>query len=73
MSTESSENSHDADLLVGKIVDLTSAIARMTAEKAALAEEKAALAAENEKLRLLLAEFKRAMFGRRSEKVDRGQ
>jgi transposase len=73
MSTESSENSHDADLLVGKIVDLTSAIARMTAEKAALAEEKAALAAENEKLRLLLAEFKRAMFGRRSEKIDPGQ
>jgi transposase len=72
MSSELSD-AHDTDLLVDKIVDLTTTIARMTAEKAALAEEKAALATENEKLRQLLAEFKRAMFGRRSEKIDAGQ
>jgi len=72
MSSELSD-AHDTDLLVDKIVDLTTTIAGMTAEKAALAEEKAALATENEKLRQLLAEFKRAMFGRRSEKIDPGQ
>jgi len=80
MLSGSPELPRDPDLLVGKIVDLTSTIARMIEENAALAgekatlcEEKAALAAENEKLRLLLAEFKRAMFGRRSEKLDPDQ
>jgi transposase len=66
MSSEPLELPRDPDLLVDKIVDLTSVIARM-------AEEKTALAAENEKLRLLLAEFKRAMFGRRSERLDPDQ
>src|SRR5437868_3219617 len=66
MSTEVSELPRDPDLLIDKIVDLTSMIARM-------AEEKTALAAENDKLQLLLAEFKRAMFGRRSERLDPNQ
>jgi transposase len=66
MSTEVSELPRDPDLLIDKIVDLTSMIARM-------AEEKTALAAENDKLRLLLAEFKRAMFGTRSERLDPDQ
>src|SRR5215470_2322122 len=66
MLSGSPELPRDPDLLVGKIVDLTSTIARMI-------EENAALAAENEKLRLLLAEFKRALFGRRSEKLDPDQ
>jgi transposase len=73
MSNEPSELLRDPDLLVDKIVDLTSMIARMVQEKTELALEKAALAAENEKLRLLLAEFKRAMFGRRSERLDPDQ
>jgi transposase len=73
MLSDSPELPRDLDLLVGRIADLTKQIARVTEEKTTLAEEKAELAAENEKLRLLLAEFKRAMFGRRSERLDPDQ
>src|ERR1700730_3992765 len=73
MSIEPPELPRDPDLLADKIADLTSMIARMAEEKTELAEEKAALAAENEKLRMLLAEFKRSMFGRRSERLDPDQ
>lgn len=66
MPTDSPELPRDPDLLADKVADLMSAIARVT-------EENAVLAAENEKLRLLVSEFKRAMFGRRSEKIDADQ
>ena len=56
----------DPEQLKGKLIELASA-----AEEAA-AQRDAALA-ENEKLLFILAEFKRALFGKRSEKLDRDQ
>ncbi len=56
----------DPEQLKGRLIELASA-----AEEAA-AQRDAALA-ENEKLLYILAEFKRALFGKRSEKLDPDQ
>jgi transposase len=68
----------DASLLLKqKLIETTSTIAKVSAEKIALADERnVALAQrdaalqENEKLLLILSQYKRALFGRRSEKMD---
>ena len=70
----------DPLLLKQKLIETTSIIAKVSAEKVALADERnvaivqrdAALQ-ENEKLLLILSQYKRALFGRRSEKMDADQ
>jgi transposase len=70
----------DPLLLKQKLVEIAAMVEALSAEKVALAGERdAALAQreatlqENEKLLLLLSQFKRMLFGRRSEKVDPDQ
>jgi len=70
----------DPRLLKQKLVETTSIIEKVSAEKIALADERnVALAQrdaalqENEKLLLILSQYKRALFGRRSEKMDADQ
>src|SRR5260370_22694001 len=70
----------DPLLLKQKLIETTSIIAKVSAEKVALADERnVALAQrdaalqENEKLLLILSQYKRALFGRRSEKTDADQ
>jgi transposase len=70
----------DPLLLKQKLVEIAAMVEALSAEKIALAGERdVALAQreatlqENEKLLLLLSQFKRMLFGRRSEKVDPDQ
>jgi hypothetical protein len=70
----------DPLLLKEKLIETTSIIAKVSAEKIALADERNVAIAqrdaalqENEKLLLILSQYKRALFGRRSEKVDADQ
>ena len=70
----------DPLLLKQKLVEIAAMVEALSSEKIALAGERdAALAQreatlqENEKLLLLLSQFKRMLFGRRSEKVDPDQ
>jgi transposase len=70
----------DPLLLKQKLVEIAAMVEALSAEKIALAGERdAALAQreatlqENEKLLLLPSQFKRMLFGRRSEKVDPDQ
>src|SRR3984893_14192163 len=70
----------DPLLLKRKLIETTSIIEKVSAEKIALADErKVAIAQrdaalhENEKLLLILSQYKRALFGRRSEKMDADQ
>ena len=53
--------------------DVDALHALILAERAAHAEERAQLAACNEKLEYIVAEMRRAMFGRRSERIDDDQ
>ncbi len=66
MIRELSDLPSDPDRLKAKLFELASA-----AEEAAAQRDAALL--ENEKLLFILAEFKRALFGRRSEKLDPDQ
>jgi transposase len=70
----------DPLLLKQKLVETASIIAKVSAEKTALADERNVAIAqrdaalqENEKLLLILSQYKRALFGRRSEKIDADQ
>jgi len=70
----------DPLLLKQKLIETTSIIAKVSAEKVALADERNVAIAqrdaalqENEKLLLILSQYKRALFGRRSEKIDADQ
>ena len=70
----------DPLLLKQKLIETTSIIAKVSAEKVALADERNVAIAqrdsalqENEKLLLILSQYKRALFGRRSEKMDADQ
>jgi hypothetical protein len=70
----------DPLLLKQKLIETTSIIAKVSAEKVALADERNVAIAqrdaalqENEKLLLILSQYKRALFGRRSEKTDADQ
>ena len=63
----------DPDLLRGKLLELASAVEAISSEKLAVAAQRDAALLENEKLLFILAEFKRALFGRRSEKLDPDQ
>jgi transposase len=70
----------DPQLLKQKLVETTSIMEKVSAEKIALADERnVALAQrdaalqENEKLLLILSQYKHALFGRRSEKMDADQ
>src|SRR3984893_16708544 len=70
----------DPLLLKQKLIETTSTIAKVSAEKVALADERNVAIAqrdaalqENEKLLLILSQYKRALFGRRSEKMDADQ
>src|SRR5271168_4738955 len=70
----------DPLLLKQKLIETTSIIENVSAEKVALADERNVAIAkrdsalqENEKLLLILSQYKRALFGRRSEKMDADQ
>jgi transposase len=70
----------DPLLLKQKLIETTSIIEKVSAEKVALADERNVAIAqrdaalqENEKLLLILSQYKRALFGRRSEKMDADQ
>src|SRR5580698_3390979 len=70
----------DPLLLKQKLIETMSIIEKVSAEKLALADERNVAIAqrdaalqENEKLLLILSQYKRALFGRRSEKVDADQ
>ena len=70
----------DPLLLKQKLIETTSIIEKVSAEKVALADERNVVIAqrdaalqENEKLLLILSQYKRALFGRRSEKMDADQ
>jgi hypothetical protein len=70
----------DPLLLKQKLIETTSIIEKVSAEKVALADEcnvaiaqRDAALQENEKLLLILSQYKRALFGRRSEKMDADQ
>jgi Transposase C of IS166 homeodomain len=70
----------DPLLLKQKLIETTSIIEKVSAEKVALADERNVAIAqrdaalqENEKLLLMLSQYKRALFGRRSEKMDADQ
>src|SRR5271155_5775179 len=67
-------------LLKQKLIETTSIIEKVSTEKVALADERNVAIAqrdaalqENEKLLLILSQYKRALFGRRSEKMDADQ
>src|SRR6202166_1980833 len=70
----------DPLLLKQKLIETTLIIEKVSAEKIAMADERNVAIAqrdaalqENEKLLLILSQYKRALFGRRSEKVDADQ
>jgi transposase len=70
----------DPLLLKQKRIETTSIIEKVSAEKIALADEynvaiaqRDAALHENEKLLRILSQYKRALFGRRSEKMDADQ
>ena len=70
----------DLLLLKQKLIETMSIIEKVSTEKVALAGERNVAIAqrdaalqENEKLLLILSQYKRALFGRRSEKVDADQ
>ena len=70
----------DPLLLKQKLIETTLTIEKVSAEKIAMADERNVAIAqrdaalqENEKLLLILSQYKRALFGRRSEKVDADQ
>jgi transposase len=70
----------DPPLLKQKLIETTLIIEKVSAEKIAMADERNAAIAqrdaalqENEKLLLILSQYKRALFGRRSEKMDADQ
>ena len=70
----------DPLLLKQKLIETMSIIEKVSTEKVALAGERNVAIAqrdaalqENEKLLLILSQYKRALFGRRSEKVDADQ
>jgi transposase len=70
----------DPLLLKQKLIETTSIIEKVSAEKVALADERNVAIAqrdaalqEDEKLLLILSQYKRALFGRRSEKMDADQ
>src|SRR6202162_6038258 len=70
----------DPLLLKQKLIEMTLIIEKVSAEKIAMAGERNVAIAqrdaalhENEKLLLILSQYKRALFGRRSEKMDADQ
>jgi len=70
----------DVRLLKQKIAEATRAVEKLQTEKQALSKERDeaiarcdAAVQENEKLLLILSQYKRAIFGRRSEKIDPDQ
>ena len=70
----------DPVLLKHKLIAMASVIENVSAEKIVLADERNVAVAqrdaalqENEKLLLILSQYKRALFGRRSEKMDSAQ
>src|SRR6201985_3977518 len=70
----------DPLLLKQKLIETMSIVEKVSTEKVALAGElnvaiaqRDAALQENEKLLLILSQYKRALFGRRSEKVDADQ
>ena len=70
----------DPLLLKQKLIETTSTIEKFSAEKVELTDERNVAIAqrdaalqENEKLLLILSQYKRALFGRRSEKMDADQ
>jgi Transposase C of IS166 homeodomain len=70
----------DPLLLKQKLIETMSIIEKVSAEKLALADDRNVAIAqrdaalqENEKLLLILSQYKRALFGRRSEKMDADQ
>src|SRR6202162_326674 len=70
----------DPLLLKQKLIETTSIIEKVSEERIALADERNVAIAqrdaalhENEKLLLILSQYKRALFGRRSEKMDADQ
>jgi transposase len=81
------DSASDLQLLRQKLVDMTASVGRASATISTLAAEKkiltherdAAIAQrdgalqENEKLLLILSQFQRTLFGRRSEKIDPDQ
>jgi hypothetical protein len=67
----------DPLLLKQKLIETMSIIEKVSAERLALADERNVAIAqrdaalqENEKLLLILSQYKRALFGRRSERMD---
>ena len=70
----------DVRLLKRKIVEAARVVEKLQTEKQALSKERDeaiaqrdAAVQENEKLLLILSQYKRAIFGRRSEKIDPDQ
>jgi transposase len=70
----------DPQLLKQKLIETAAIIEQVSAEKITLADQRNVAIAqrdaallENEKLLLILSQYKRALFGRRSEKVDADQ
>jgi transposase len=70
----------DPLLLKQKLIETMSIVEKVSTEKVALAGERNVAIAqrdaalqETEKLLLILSQYKRALFGRRSEKVDADQ
>ena len=70
----------DVRLLKQKIVEAARVVEKLQTEKQALSKERDeaiarcdAAVQENEKLLLILSQYKRAIFGRRSEKIDPDQ
>ena len=68
-----SEMPSDPERLKGKLLELVDVVEAISTENLALAGQRDAAVLENEKLLLILAAFKRALFGRRSEKLDASQ
>ena len=67
----------DVRLLKQKIAEAARVVEKIKTEKQALSKERDeaiaqrdAAVQENEKLLLILSQYKRAIFGRRSEKID---
>jgi transposase len=76
----SDESPSDPALLKKKLFEASTTIEAMSARVSALADERDAAVAqrdaarqENEKLLLILSQYKRALFGRRSERQDNDQ
>ena len=63
----------DPEKLKGRLIELASAAEEAVAAAEEASAQRDAALAENEKLIYILAEFKRALFGKRSEKLDPDQ